>query len=352
MSRFRLALCGAAVLLATNARAEVPRVVTDIAPVHSLAALVMRGVGEPALIVPPGSTPHEHALRPSEADALQSAEVVFWIGESLTPWLGDALDTLASDAEIVALPALEGVRLLETRESALFEAHEHHDEDGHGEDDEHAGDDHHAEDDEHAGEDGHGEEEMASSAAEDAHHDDEHDDEHAHAHGEFDPHAWLSPDNAKRWLDAMASVLARADAANAEAYAANAAAARAELDALESTVTEMLAPVRNMRFVVFHDAYQYFEDAFDLSAAGAISLGDASDPSPARVERIQRRIRDERIGCVLAEPQFNDGLVATVTEGMSTRTAVIDPIGAALEPGPALYTALLSGMAESLNDCL
>ena len=114
----------------------------------------------------------------------------------------------------------------------------------------------------------------------------------------------------------------------------------------------MLAPVREMRFIVFHDAYQYFEDAFELSAAGAIALGDASDPSPARVERIQQRIRDERIGCVLAEPQFNDALVATVTDGMATRTAVIDPLGASLEPGPSLYPALLRDMAESLNGCL
>lgn len=350
-------------LIGADVQAEVPRVAADIAPVHSLAARVMQGVGAPDLIVPAGATPHEYSLRPSEADALQSADAVFWLGDALTPWLEDAIESLAPNASVVTLTDVESVHLLDTREGVLFEVDAHADDahapakhadhrqerGGHVES-EHARDDHPA-DESHAADDGAHAIDAADTAG--ANHDEDgQGSEHAHAHGAFDPHAWLSPHNAKRWLDAMAAELSRLDPANAEAYASNAAAAREELEALEAAVIEHVAPVRDMRFVVFHDAYQYFEDAFGLSVAGAISLSDASAPSPARIDAIQRRIRDEDIGCVLAEPQFNDALVATVTDRTDIRTAVLDPLGAGLEPGPSLYPGLLRDLAESLNDCL
>ena len=370
MYRSPLALALTVALIAGTASADAPRVAADIAPVHSLVARVMDGVGQPDLIVAPGASPHEHSLRPSEANALQEADLVFWIGESLTPWMDGALETLAADAAVTELLDVDGITALGLREDALFEAHGHEDE-GHDGDDEHADDGHGDDHDDHADEDhedgGHGDDDHADDHAEGDHEEDHGDegrahgdhegdghadaDGHGHGHGEHDPHAWLSPDNAAVWLDAIAAALSAADPGNAYAYAANAAAGREELAALGAEIDARLDPVRGRNFVVFHDAYQYFEDAFGLSATGAIALSDASDPSPARVERIQRRIRDEDIGCVLAEPQFNDALIATVTDGTRARTAVIDPIGVALEPGPSLYPALLRGMAESLNGC-
>lgn len=158
--------------------------------------------------------------------------------------------------------------------------------------------------------------------------------------------------NASVWLNQIADQLSAADPDNASAYFANAAAAREEMDALSAEISETLAPVRDGSFVVFHDAYQYFEDAFGLSASGAISLSDASDPSPARIAEIQERIREEGVGCVLAEPQFNPGIVSTVLDGTDAKTAVIDPLGAELEPGEELYPQLIRNMAKSLADCL
>jgi zinc transport system substrate-binding protein len=323
-----------ALLMAGTAVADVPRVAVDIAPLHSLVARVMEGVGAPDLVIPAAASPHEHSLRPSEAAALQAADLVFWIGEDLTPWLGDAVETLASDATVTSLLAAPETELLAFREGALFEAHDHGDEDNAGHDD-HAYDDHGHDDQAH--------DDQADDAAADQ---DDHD------HGARDPHAWLSPANAAAWLTPIAAALSAADPANASAYFANAAAAGEEMEALRAEVDRMLEPVRGGRFVVFHDAYQYFETAFDMPAAGAISLGDAADPSPARIDEIQGRIREEGVACVLAEPQFDPAIVETVLDGVEAEAAVIDPVGADLEPGPGLYPALIRGMARTLADCL
>ncbi|MEM9797082.1 MAG: zinc ABC transporter substrate-binding protein [Pseudomonadota bacterium] len=356
---------------ALPALADVPRVAVDIAPVHSLVARVMDGVGTPNLVIPSGASPHEYSLRPSEAAALQEADIVFWVGEDLTPWLESAVGTLAEGADVTTLLEAPGVSLLDFREDALFEAHDHgdHDDHGHGE---HDHDDHdhgedaakedHGDDHDHAGGDSHDHDHAEEAAAED-HHDHGHDEEAAHDdhghgdhaghdHGAHDPHAWLSPDNASTWLNTIAAELSAADPQNASTYFANAAAGIEEIATLRTEIEATLAPVREGRFIVFHDAYQYFEAAFDIPAAGAISLGDAAEPSPARIAEIQDRVRGEGIDCVLAEPQYNPAMVQTVLDGTDAETGVLDPLGSDLEPGAALYPQLLRNLADTLAGCL
>jgi len=377
MSRNLFPLSLMATLMAGTAMAEVPRVAVDIAPVHSLVARVMQGVGEPSLIVQPGASPHEYNLRPSEAAALQDADIVFWVSEGLTPWMAGAVETLAGEADVTTLLEVDGVTLLDFREGALFEAHSHnngdhdHDHDEHAEGEAHDHDhEEHAEDEAHD----HDHEEHAETEAHDHDHDHEehaeghdhdheheehaeaeahdHDHDHDHAHGAHDPHAWLSPDNAAVWLDVIAAELSSADPDNAGTYFGNAAAAKEQLAAVSAEVNATLEPVRGLSFVVFHDAYQYFETAFDCPASGAISIGDAVDPSPARIAEIQGRVAAEGIQCVLSEPQFDPGLVATVMDGTEANTAVLDPLGSDLEPGPDLYPQLLRNLATSLAGCL
>ena len=343
MSRTLLPVSLVAALIGSTAIAEAPSVAVDIAPVHSLVSRVMEGVGTPDLIVQSGASPHEYALRPSEARALQDADLVFWVSAGLSPWLEGAMDTLSTGATVTELLETDGTTELEFREGALFEKHLHdteeHDDahaDGEHKDGAHKG---HAEEeqghDDHAGDDHEG-----------------HDNHEDHGHGKHDPHAWLSPQNASNWLNVIAAQLSAADPENAGTYFANAAAGRAELAALITEVNTMLEPFRGGRFIVFHDAYQYFENDFDFPAAGAISVSDASDPSPARIAVIRGRIVAEGIDCVLAEPQFNQGLVATVLDGSNAKKAVIDPIGSDLELGPNLYPQVIRNLASSLVECL
>ena len=321
MSKNFISLAAGMAMIGGVAMSDTPKVAVDISPVHSLVSRVMLGVGTPDLIVQAGASPHGYTLRPSEAKALQDAQMVFWMGESLSPWMEGALDTLSSDATIITLLETDETILLEFREGAMFEENDH---DNHG-------------DEKH---DDHG----------DKKHDD-HGDEKHEDHGSHDPHAWLSPDNARIWLNLIASQLSIVDPENAGTYFANAAAARSEIEALTIEVNSLLEPVRGKKFIVFHDAYQYFEKAFDLSASGAISLSDASKPSPARIAEIQGRIQEESIDCILSEPQFNKGLVATIMAGSKAKTSVIDPLGVGLKPGPDLYSELIRNMTETLVDC-
>jgi zinc transport system substrate-binding protein len=89
-----------------------------------------------------------------------------------------------------------------------------------------------------------------------------------------------------------------------------------------------------------------------MPAAGSVTLGDADQPSAARVAAISDRIRDTGPACVFAEPQFEPRLIATVTEGTDARSGILDPEGATLELGPDLYPTLLRGIAEGLATCL
>ncbi len=340
MSRNLLTLSLTATLMGGAANADVPQVVADIAPVHSLVARVMDGVGEPALIMQQGASPHEYSLRPSEAQALQDADLVFWVGAGLSPWLEGGIATLASDADATELMESAGTIELESRNNALFEKHVHADDEDHDDHDEHADEGH----DEHADED-HGDEGHEDHEGED-------DDHYDHAHGKHDPHAWLSPNNAMTWLNLIAGQLSAADPENAGAYFTNAAAGRVEIEAAIADANAILEPVRGGQFIVFHDAYQYFENDFDFYAAGAISLSDASDPSPARIAEIQARIADEGIDCVFTEPQFNPGLVATVLDGTDAQTGIMDPLGSDLELGTAFYPQLIRNLSTSLAGCM
>lgn len=324
MKIFSLSAAAAAVA-AGAALAEVPRVATDIAPVHGLAARVMQGLGAPDLILPPGASPHGYAMRPSEARALEQADAVFWIGAGLTPWLGAAIGQLAPDARVTGLLEVPGTVRLMFREGVAFEAHPHGD-----------ADENHRE---QPGEDGHG-----------------HGNDHSEAHGDhgddsIDPHAWLAPENGKRWLDVIAAELSALDPDNAGAYAANAAAGKTEIDAAAAKAAAALEPLQSKGFIVFHDAYQYFEQSFGLAAAGAISLGDASEPGPARIAEIRDKVADLGIACVFSEPQFNPGLVATVLDGTAAKTVVIDPVGTAIAPGPGFYPALLQELGQAMAAC-
>lgn len=296
--------------------AEVPRVVATIKPIHSLVAAVMGELGAPALIVKGGASPHTYSLRPSDAEALEAADVVFWTGHGLELFLGDALATLAVDARVVELAETASLELLPVREGGAFEAHAH---------------------------------------AEDEHEEEHEGEEHAadeHGHDEADMHFWLDPANAAILASAIAEELAATDPGNAATYRANAAAVNGALVALSAELDAALAGVRDRPFIVFHDAYQYFEKRFGLSVAGSVTVTPDTMPGARRVAELRERIAQSGVGCVFAEPQFEPAIVAAIVEGTGARTGELDPEGAGLDEGPGLYAELLRRLAASLTACL
>ena len=280
----------AAALLTTTAMAA-PDVVASIKPVHSLVAAVMAGLGEPALIVKGSASPHTYALKPSDAGALEAADIVFWTGHGMELFLGDALETLATGATVVELADTPGITLLPVREGGAFESHSHEE---HGHDHEHEHDHDHEHEHEHEHEDG-------------------------HDHGEADMHFWLDPRNAALMVTHIAETLAAADPENAALYAGNAQAELDRLEQLEGELSAMLAPVSDRPFIVFHDAYQYFEARFGLDLAGSVTVTPDVMPGAARIDELRARIDELGAVCVFAEPNFEPAIIGSIIEGTEAK---------------------------------
>ena len=305
-------------LTATPALAEVPSVVTDIPPVHALVAQVMGDLGQPDLLLAKGADEHDFQLRPSQAGSVAEAGLVVWIGPELTPWLDGALENRPEGAAALALLDAQG-----TMRRAYGEVEP--DTEGH--------------EDEHGHEEG--QEEQAKE------------DEDDHGHGAEDPHAWLDPGNAGVWLDLIATELGRLDAENATVYAANAAAATERLAALDAEVAAILAPVQGKPIVTYHDAFGYFADHYGLDIIGSIAEGDAAAPGAARLKELRGTIEAGEVLCMFPEAQHDPALVTQMTEGTGAKVGgALDPVGSSLEPGQGAYAALLTGMAQTIADCV
>lgn len=297
-----------ALLAALPAAAEVPRVVTDLPAVQSLAAQVMGDLGTPEILLAQGADAHHYQMKPSQAAALQDAGLILWVGPEMTPWLERARAAMAPEAPSLALLDAEGT----FRRSFAAGAHDH---------------DHEAE---------------AEAAGEDD-----------HDHEGVDPHAWLDPQNGQVWLGLIAAELGRLDPENAETYAANAAAAQARLADLDAALKAELAPVAGKPFVTFHEAYGYFADHYGLAAAGSIALGDATEPGAAHLAELQAEMAKDGIVCAFPEGQHDPRQLAQLVEGTGVRIGdALDPSGSTLPYGPGLYEALLRGLGASISACL
>ncbi len=291
-------------------RAAVPNVVTDIAPVHALVSQVMGDLGQPDLLVGQGYLPHDYQLRPSQARALEQADLVFWVGPALTPWLEQALGALDPTAGQVMLSQAEGSHQRLMRPGGAFDST------------------------------GAGAQTGTQAGAK------------AGAEAEQDPHMWLDPANAEVWLGVIAEELALADPENAASYRANAAAARAEIAQVTAQVKIRLKPLRQVPYLVYHDAFQHFEKAFGMNAVGAISGGDAAEPGLRRMVQMRDLARARNVRCLFTEPQIDAARLSEVFGGLDITLAALDPLGADLEPGPGLYPALILQIAEGMANCL
>jgi zinc transport system substrate-binding protein len=297
-------------------------VVVSIKPVHALVAGVMTGVGEPALLVKGAGSPHSYSLRPSQARALDAADVVFWVGAGLEAFLVKPLRALSGSAAVVTLSEASGLRPLAAREGGMWQAPPERREDT--------------------------EDERRADRARDQ--DAEHGD--GAGQGRLDLHLWLDPHNAEAMVGAIVAALSEADPDHAVTYRGNGDRLRARLQELDAALRAGLLPVRDRPFVVFHDAYQYFEHRYRLNAVGSIAVDPARRPGARRLADLRRRLAELDAACVFAEPQFEPALVDTVIEGTRARKGVLDPLGADLDPGPDQYFRLLEGLADALIGCL
>tara|TARA_B100000287_G_scaffold170323_1_gene160673 strand:+ start:1392 stop:2417 length:1026 start_codon:yes stop_codon:yes gene_type:complete len=314
------------------------KVVASIKPIHSLATYLMDGIAKPDLIVDGYSSPHGFALKPSHAKMLQNADIIFWVGEDLENFLVKPLNSIAKKAEKIELMEIKGLEKLKFRERNIFEGHKGHDDHGHEEEGhkEEGHDDHKHEEDGHK-EEGH-----------DDHGHDEHGHE-GHAHGEYDPHIWLDPVNAKVILNEMIKHLIENDEKNASTYKKNLKKAEKDLDKLLKSVKSDLN--KDFKSIVFHDAYQYFEKRFGVNVLGAFTVNTDVMPGAEQLAEIREIIEHDKVSCIFSEPQFNPDIIKAVAKDMDIQTGVIDPLGATLNPGKDLYFDLINNMSKSFKGC-
>lgn len=304
---FLLAMTG---LLAAHPALAAPKVVASVLPVDGIVSAVMGDTGQPELLLKGSLSEHRAVFTPAQLAELGEADLVFIVGHGLEAKLSQLSGTEAVNGKrFIELSEAPGVKTLPIRQGGAWDAH--HDEAGH----------------DHTGEAAEG---VLS----------------------FDPHVWLDPENAKAMAAEVAVELSKADPENAAAYKANAEAFAKSVDETTATIAAELAPVKDVPYIVFHDAYHYFENRFGLSAAGSISDVSAQAPSAERLAEIRDKIGAVKAGCVFREPQYDDRVVTAVIEDTGARAGVLDPLGAGIPAGPQAYQQLLLKLAQSLKSCL
>ncbi len=280
-----------------------PRVIASIMPVHSIVSAVMGDTGKPQLLLPGRQSEHTSSLSPRQLVALSQADLVFIVSARLEFKLGQLSGSEAVGGKrFVELGEAADIRRHSVREGGAWAEHEEHEEEG--------------------------------------------------EHVAVDPHVWLDPGNAKAMALAVARELAAIDAPNAAIYAANAAGFAASIDTLTAELRSQLDPVKARPFIVFHDAYQYFERYFGLNAVGSIADLRAASPSAKRLQDIRGRLKESGAVCVFREPQFDAKFAQVVIEDSNAKLGVLDPLGADLAEGPKAYIDILRNLATSLRACL
>ncbi len=289
-------------MFGSTAMADTPAVMTDIPAIHSLVSKVMLGVGSPDVLLERGSNPHSFQLRPSQARAMSEADLLVWLGPDLTPWLKRAIAGIGLSGAQIKLLEAEGTILRQFTGDKKHKKHKGHDHKG-------------------------------------------------HDHSGLDPHAWLDPKNAVVWLGIIAEELAKSDPENAAKYRANAASAKADIKVLIDETKLALTPIQNRPIVVFHDAYGYFAERFDLQIGGAIRDGDAVAPGAAHLTKLQAKISGGHIACAFGDASHDPALLSAMFKGTGVPTGTLDPSGSSLEYGPGLYGHLIRNLANELMIC-
>jgi zinc transport system substrate-binding protein len=289
---------------ATSAAVAAPKVVVSIKPIHSLIAGVMEGVGEPDVIVAGSASPRAYSLSAADAERLDSADLVFWIGPIFESFLVQPLTALPERVEAVELDRIPGIALLPRREHWVLEPE--------------VGD-------------------RASGKAAPA--------------TEQDGHLWLDPANAKAIVHFAVERLSARDPANAARYAANGATLAQRLDSLDGELSRRIESVRGVPFVVLRDNVQYFDRHYGLDAVGSLIDDQPVPPSAKRLEALRAKVRQLGVRCVFSEP-FAPGLAQAVIAGTRSGTDVLDPEGVRLRPGSYVYFTLMRALAATIATCL
>ncbi len=310
---------------------ETTGVVSTIQPINSLVNAVIGNTGKTILLIPTEASPHDYKLKPSDTKILQNANIIFFVSEHLEASVTKIFENLPKNIKTINLMEDTGIQHLAIRDNEAWGRHDHHP--GHGDHDGH--DDH----DKHSKK-----------------HDDHNHNKHAKKHDdhekEDDVHIWLSPDNAVKIIKKINKELSLFFPENAKTYSQNANQMIKRINQIKDELKNELSGIKDKPYVVFHDAYQYFETSFDLNAVGSVALEGDIASSPKQISFIKDKIVKLKASCVFQEPQFDSKLVKIVVEGTNAKIGTLDPLGVNIKSEESFYLQLLKNMAKSLKECL
>ena len=311
--------------------AETKGIITTIQPINALVSAVIGNTGKTISIIPAEQSPHDFKLKPSDVKVLQDGNLIFYVSNHLESSVTKVFKNLPKNIKIINLMEESDIDHLAIRDNEAWERHDHH---GHDDHDDH--DKHGKKDDDHDDHDKHGKK------------DDDHDDHEK----EDDVHIWLSPNNAIKIVKKVNKELNLYFPENSKIYDENASKFINKIKNLKEELVKELAPIKDKPFIVFHDAYQYFEKTFELNAVGSVALEGDIASSPKQISFIKEKIKKSNASCVFQEPQFDTKLVKIVVEGTNAEIGTLDPLGVNITGDKDFYLQLLRNMSKSLKECL
>jgi len=277
------------------------KIVTTIKPIHSiLLNIVDSDVG---LLLNTNVSPHDFKLKPSDMKKLNNADIFVYIDESIETFVERPLATLDEDVKKIKILGNAGLKLLPVREGGVWEEEDH-------------GDGHH------------------------------------HDHGAYDAHIWLSNKNVIKLTKFFVKELSKINPDKKSIYKANAKAFIKKLKEKGKKIKNELSSINDKPYIVFHDAYQYFENENSLNSVGSIALNPEISPTPKRITEIKAKIKKDNVVCLFREPQFPSRIVQTVITDTQAKEGELDPIGFNLTPGKELYFTLITNLSNNLKECL
>ncbi|MDB2700041.1 zinc ABC transporter substrate-binding protein [Alphaproteobacteria bacterium] len=335
-----LFICTSVNVLAT----ETTGVISTIQPINSLVSAVIGNTGKSITIIPSEQSPHDFKLKPSDVKVLQNGNIIFYVSNHLESSITKVFKNLPKNIKLINLMEESGVNHLAIRDNDAWERHDHH---GHDDHDDH--DKHGKKHDDHDDHEKHGKKHDDHDDHEK--HGKKHDDHDDHEK-EDDVHVWLSPDNAIKIVKKVNKVLSLYFPENSKIYNDNTTKFIDKIRNLKMELVKELSPIKNKPYIVFHDAYQYFEKTFELNAVGSVALEGDIASSPKQISFIKDKIVKSKALCVFQEPQFDSKLVKIVVEGTDAKIGTLDPLGVNISKNKDFYLQLITNMAKSLKECL
>ncbi len=291
-------------------------VVASIAPLASLCEQVVGEAGRVTVLLPPGATPHGFEVRPDRMRELARADVLVVVGLGLDRWAEQAAAATGRRVEVLHMAELVGIE-------ADHDHHDDHDHD-HGHANDHAHDHDHAHEDEADAHDHH-------DHGHDADHADDTDPDHrGHDHGPIDPHLWLDPELARKFVLALPEHLAEHAPDSPDALRARASRVADSIGVIQDEYGPKLAALSNKRLVTFHNAFDRLAERFGLEVVAhlaEVELAPGGEVPPRRLADVTARVREHGLKVLYAEPQFPDAAVTAIASETGVRVLRLDPLG-------------------------